>query len=125
MRGIKYVSPEAETRGGDDWATPRWLLALISPDGNHFDPCPIHGSGGLEAEWPTDRLVFVNPPFSSPLPWVRKAAAHGGPITLLLPVDPTTKWWTYADGFEVIGSRLHFNEWTTYARQTCCIWRRP
>lgn len=109
----------------DNWATPRWLLSLISPKGQHFDPCPIGGSGGLEAEWPSDRLVYVNPPFSNPLPWVRKAAAHIGPITLLLPVDPTTKWWTYSEGFEVIliGSRLHFNEATTYARQTLCIWR--
>lgn len=45
---------------------------------------------------------------------------------MLLPTDPTTRWWTYSEGFEVIliGSRLHFNEMATYARQKLCIWRR-
>lgn len=56
----------------------------------------------------------------------RRAAAHAGPVTMLLPTDPTTRWWTYSEGFEVIliGSRLHFNEMATYARQKLCIWRR-
>lgn len=110
----------------DDWATPKWLVALLFPQTAYFDPCPIGGSGGLEAEWPVSVPVYVNPPLSDPLPWVRKAAHHAGPVTMLLPVDPTTKWWTYSNGFEVIliGSRLHFNEATTYARQTCCIWRK-
>ena len=60
------------------------------------------------------------------LAWVRRAAEHPGPVVLLLPVDPTTRWWTYSSGFEVtlIGSRLHFNESATYARQTLCIWRK-
>jgi len=114
----------------DNWATPKWLLRLLFQDGDYFDPCPLggkeRGPDGLESWWPNGRPVFINPPFSNPLPWVRRAAAHDGPVTLLLPVDPTTKWWTYADGFEVIliGSRLHFNEATTYARQTLCIWRK-
>lgn len=113
-------------RDSDHYATPRWLLALMFPDGRYFDPCPLHGTGGLEADWPTDRPVYINPPFSDPLPWCRRAAQHPGPVTLLLQVDPTTRWWTYAERFEVIliGSRLHFNESATYARQTLCIWRR-
>ena len=114
----------------DNYATPKWILALLFPDGRYFDPCPLGGAesgwDGLAAEWPTDAPVYVNPPFSDPSPWVRRAAAHDGPVTLLLPVDPTTRWWTYSDGFEVIliGSRLHFNEAATYARQTLCIWRK-
>lgn len=113
-------------RPSDDWATPQWLLALLFPGGEYYDPCPINGSGGLDAWWPNGKPVYINPPFSNPLPWVRRAAAHDGQVVLLLPVDSTTKWWTYADGFEVIliGSRLHFNELATYARQTLCIWRK-
>ena len=110
----------------DDWATPKWLLELLFPDGKFYDPCPLGpGSAGLES-WPRDKHIFVNPPFSDPLPWVRKAAEHDGPVTLLLPVDATTKWWTYSDGFRVtiIGSRLHFSESKTYARGTFCIWRK-
>lgn len=112
---------------GDSWATPKWLLKILFPTGEFYDPCPLGGNGGLEADWPTDRPVYVNPPFSDPLPWVRKAADHKGPITLLLPLDPTTKWWTYSDRFEVIiiGSRLHFSENKTYARGAYCFWRRP
>lgn len=114
------------SKASDDWATPKWLLELLFPDGEYFDPCPIGGSRGLETDWPTDPTVYINPPFSNPLPWVRRAAAHTGPVVLLLPLDPTTKWWTYADGFKVtlIGSRLHFSESKTYARQTLCIWRK-
>jgi hypothetical protein len=110
----------------DDWATPRWLIELMFPDGNYFNPCPLNGTGGLDSVWPQDRPVYINPPFSDPLPWVRRAAEHAGPVVMLLPVDPTTKWWTYERLFKVIliGSRLHFNEMTTYARQTCCIWRK-
>ena len=116
----------------DDWATPKWLLSLMFPDGKHYDPCPLGGpttepnGNGLDAWWPADRPVYINPPFSNPLPWVRRAAAHDGPVVMLLPVDPTTRWWTYSEGFEVIliGSRLHFNEATTYARQTLCVWRK-
>lgn len=113
-------------RASDDWATPKWLLALMFPEGYYYDPCPLGGSGGLEAEWPTVATVYINPPFSNPLPWVRRAAEHPGPVVLLLPVDPTTRWWTYSEGFEVtlIGSRLHFNESATYARQTLCVWRK-
>jgi hypothetical protein len=60
------------------------------------------------------------------MPWVRRAVAHRGRVVMLLPVDPTTRWWTFADQFEVIliGSRLHFNESATYARQTLSVWRR-
>src|SRR5947207_60593 len=110
----------------DDYQTPKWLLELLFPDGRFFHPCPVGGSGGLEAKWPTNRPLFISPPFPCPLPWVRRGAKHRGPVVLLLPVDPTTKWWTYADGFKVtlIGSRLHFNELATYARQTLCIWRK-
>ena len=114
----------------DDYATPRWLMALLFPDGRYFDPCPLggleRGPDGLTSDWPTDRPVYINPPFSNPLPWCRRAAQHPGPVTMLVPVDPTTRWWTYADGFEVIliGSRLHFNEMATYARQKLCIWRK-
>lgn len=115
------------SRASDHYATPKWLLEILFPDGKYFDPCPLQPQAdGLAGQWPTDQPVFINPPFSDPLPWVRKAAGHSGPVVLLLQVDPTTKWWTYAEGFRVtlIGSRLHFNEMATYARHTLCIWRK-
>jgi hypothetical protein len=113
-------------RNSDNYATPKWLLEILFPTGKYFDPCPLGGSGGLESEWPLEIPVFINPPFSNPLPWVRKGAEHPGEVVMLLQVDPTTKWWTYSDRFKVtlIGSRLHFNEMATYARHTLCIWRK-
>jgi hypothetical protein len=121
---------EAVEASPDDYATPKWLMAILFPDARYFDPCPLGGKAsgvnGLTIDWPTDRPVYINPPFSNPLPWCRRAASHPGPVVMLLPTDPTTRWWTYSDGFEVIliGSRLHFNEMATYARQKLCLWRR-
>ena len=116
----------ARSGKGDSWATPKWLLQILFPDGHFFDPCPVNGSGGLETDWPTDVPVYINPPFSDPLPWVRKASHHAGHVVLLLPLDPTTRWWTYSGGFEIIiiGSRLHFSESKTYARGAYCFWRK-
>jgi DNA N-6-adenine-methyltransferase (Dam) len=92
----------------DDLLTPNWILALIGP---HYDPCPLYGAGGLERDWPTDQLVFINPPYSDPLPWVKKAAAHKGRILLLLKLDPSTEWYQYSKFFRVIPitSRIKFD----------------
>lgn len=119
-------------RPSDDYATPLWLLELMFPDGRFFDPCPLggfpDGRDGLTMEWPEDVPFFINPPFSGPLPWVKRGAEHKGAAggALLLQVDPTTAWWTFSPGFKVtlIGSRLHFNDMATYARHTLCIWRK-
>jgi hypothetical protein len=101
----------------DDYETPRWLLDIAFPDG-YFDPCPIGGKlkgpDGLKIVWPTDKPVFVNPPYSHPLPLVQKAATHKGPVALLLLVDPSTEWWSgYAHLFKVtlICLKLKFRRW--------------
>ncbi len=94
----------------DDWETPKWLLDIAFPNG-FFDPCPLRGTGGLEREWPTDRPVFINPPYSNPRPWVARAYLHGGPVALLLPISPESEWWEfYHDKFKVtpISVRLRF-----------------
>ena len=129
----------------DDWGTPGWLLELIFPDNQYFDPCPWKGRGktdGLKLDWPTDTPVFVNPPYSNPYPWVEKAAYHPGTVVLLLPVDPAAEWWANFSGrFKVtlITQRLKFNRgWTrgdtrhgsAYSpslgmpRAASCVWRK-
>jgi hypothetical protein len=123
----------------DDWRTPPWLLDLLVDGRAFFDPCPanpdgLRGNDGLLSEWPSDRLVFVNPPYSDPGPWVAKAAAHLGPIVLLLPNDPTTEWWqAYATLFRVtpLGQRIRFLSGSlgygrlSSARFPSAVWRKP
>lgn len=90
----------------DDWETPKWLLDLVFDGREFYDPCPLfgrYGSDGLKADWPTDRPVFINPPYSKPAPWVNRAVSHPGEIHLLLPLDPTAEWWELnAPEFKVV-----------------------
>lgn len=91
----------------DSWCTPRWLTDLLGRF--DLDPCSnaqstvqagyqcsLDGSGtlgdGLTARWGSFS-VFVNPPYSNPLPWCLKLRDHAGPWVALLKLDPTTRWW--------------------------------
>lgn len=87
----------------DDWCTPRWLADLLGPF--DLDPCSnershikaetvcIEGTAdGLKERWARWR-VFVNPPYSKPLPWCQKLRDHDGPWCALLKLDPSTRWW--------------------------------
>jgi hypothetical protein len=103
--------------GTDDWRTPDDILEILSSD--YFfdfddDPCPIGGTGGLEREW--GQCSFLNPPYSNPTPWVKKAyeeSKKGKTVVGLLRGDTSTRWfhdWVLdkADLIFVKG-RLHFN----------------
>lgn len=47
---------------------------------------------GLAYNWGRSS-VFVNPPYSKPLPWAEKLRDHAGPWCALVKLDPTTRWW--------------------------------
>lgn len=93
----------SEDGGSDSWCTPKWLCDLLGRF--DLDPCGSEEShvhckqrygldiplDGLELDW--DGSVFVNPPYSNPLPWARRLASHEGPWCALLKLDPSTKWW--------------------------------
>ncbi|MEM2107850.1 MAG: DNA N-6-adenine-methyltransferase [Candidatus Bathyarchaeia archaeon] len=81
-------------RGNDDVATPRWIYDGLFR--GWFDPCPLRAANwdGLAGEWAGDR-IFVNPPYSNPLPWVERAireAEQGKVVVLLLKHDHSTRW---------------------------------
>ena len=61
--------------------------------GDHYS---AEGSA-LDCSW-LWRRCWMNPPYSDPYPWVEKAFREtqiGTPIVVaLLPVDPSTAWWT-------------------------------
>ena len=93
----------------DSWNTPKWLADALGPFA--LDPCSNATShitanvrfaqdhecedcrDGLAQDWSPYGPVFVNPPYSNPLPWAQKLAAHEKPWCALLKLDPSTKWW--------------------------------
>jgi len=81
-------------KSDDNWATPKDLYKKLDEE-FHFtdDPCPVNGKGGLEREW--GERTFMNPPYSNPTPWVKKAyeeSRKGKIIVGLLRGDTSTRW---------------------------------
>lgn len=86
----------------DTWCTPEIVAHALG----HFscDPCSNSRSrirsevrysleddqDGLARSW--GYSVFVNGPYSDPLPWCRRLAKHAGPAVALWKLDPTTRW---------------------------------
>lgn len=81
----------------DEYATPDWIKNGLFK--GWYDPCPL-GIGlvdrdGLNSDWVGDK-IFVNPPYSRPLPWILKAIAEsrkGKIVALLVKHDSSTEWW--------------------------------
>lgn len=48
---------------------------------------------GLQITWDNKGLVYINPPYSDPAPWVEKAAKKGDECILLLPASTGEAWW--------------------------------
>ena len=98
----------------DNHSTPAAVYADLDAE-FHFDddPCPINGEGGLDRRW--GKSVFMNPPYSNPTPWVKKAREEsliGSVVVGLLRGDTSTKWfhkWVlpYAE-LRFIKGRLNF-----------------
>ncbi len=91
----------------NNWRTPPAVIEWMR---EHFDiewdasaTCPDEWAAGLHnghvgfdaltSEWPTDRVVFVNPPFGEMDEWVDKILAHGGPVATLCPLRVASAWW--------------------------------
>lgn len=61
----------------------------------------------LVADWKTvvgpRGVVFLNPPYSNPTPFLRAAVTSGVPTVALLKADHTTSWWqTWVEGRGVV-----------------------
>lgn len=86
----------------DELYTPRYIFDALglefdldpcSPETGAFVPAKQKYSlpfDGLNAPW--FGLVWMNPPFSKPSPWVEKWINHGNGIALL-PLSGNAKWW--------------------------------
>ena len=102
----------------DDCATPKWLKDSLFKD--WYDPCPLAIGGcfkvdGLNQPW-KDR-TYVNPPYSEPLKWVKKAVEEnkkGKTVALLLKLDCSTQWFRllceHGAHFLFCGERLKFGD---------------
>ena len=83
--------------GNDEYATPAWIKEGLF--NGWYDPCPLSNGlvdrDGLNSDWVGDR-IFLNPPYSRPLPWIEKAIAEhkkGKIVALLVKHDSSTVWW--------------------------------
>lgn len=81
----------------DSWATPKRVYDELDKEFHfNFDPCPLNDNpevNGLLIEWGTS--TFMNPPYSNPTPWVKKAyeqSLKGKLVVGLLRGDTSTKW---------------------------------
>ena len=119
--------------GHDNHTTPRDLYSLLDNE-FHFndDPCPLGGEAlgdGLSREWGTS--VFMNPPYSKPLPWVKKAyeeSQKGKIVVGLLRGDTSTAWfheWVYGKAdLRFIRGRLNFGAGPAPFASIIAIWKK-
>jgi phage N-6-adenine-methyltransferase len=93
----------------DDWSTPPEIVAEFEQEFGAFelDVCarpetakaPMYytkETDALSREWWCSR-AWMNPPFSDPAPWLKKAieetqAGHCGMVVALLPAATDTRW---------------------------------
>ena len=111
-----------------DWATPKWLYDELDKEFEfNDDPCPLHGTGGLERRWGT--RVFVNPPYGRTIgQWIEKAwteSHHGSTCVMLLPSRTDTRFWhdfvMKADEIRFIRGRLKFGDSKNSAPFPSCV----
>lgn len=103
-----------QLRDSDRYMTPSWVVqAVIEQFGGVIDLDPCHdpdpvclvqatttfdirkGEDGLVLPW-LGKTVYLNPPYSSVLPWVIRAAQHaaaGGEVLMLVNASTDTQSW--------------------------------
>ena len=88
-----------EGHGYDLWMTPPEVLEPLREEfGELYDPCPANWDGktdGLEISWPTDRVCFVNPPYTQIIEWAQKCleeSKRGCTVIFLIPPRTDTRY---------------------------------
>jgi hypothetical protein len=118
-----------EPLDNDSLCTPEWVLDLVRSMGPiALDPCANarstvgaltelsleRGEDGLSCAWGPlvniDGSIFLNPPYSKPLPWciaAKDAVMTGCELFALVKNDPTTRW--YKALLSVASARVDFS----------------
>lgn len=116
----------------DDHATPKDVYNALDAE-FHFndDPCPLGGvlvADGLARAWGTS--VFMNPPYSKPLPWCKKAYEEsllGNTVVGLLRGDTSTIWfhgWVLGKAeIRFVKGRINFGAGPAPFASIIAIWR--
>ena len=80
----------------DDYPTDEFIKQIFE---GWFDPCTLSEDELREydglGDW--EDCSFINPPYSNPLPWIKRAIEEnkkGKLIVLLLKADTSTKWFS-------------------------------
>lgn len=95
MTALFEVSAADVAMTNDEWYTPRWIfdaaglvfdMDVCAPVAPEFRTCPARRyltvlDDGLTTPW--DGLVWMNPPYSSPAPWVDRFIEHPAGLALL------------------------------------------
>lgn len=95
------VLPDREATSNDEWWTPPYIIDGIGltydldpaapPGGVPWIPAAHHyteADDGLTMPW--YGRVWLNPPYSTPWPWVARLAEHGNGVALI-PADTATR----------------------------------
>lgn len=118
------TDPHALT--SDDWYTPRAIVEWAIECMGSIDTDPawsaqsmVHPTIGYTAQddglaQPWEGCVWLNPPYSDPAPWVRRASERKQPTMVLIKLDPATRmWgahvWPKARAIVFFGRRLEFS----------------
>lgn len=94
MTQERLFAVEQTTYTTDDYYTPKWIFDALGltfdldvaspPGGPPFTPCRAfytQADDGLAQPW--HGLVWMNPPYSNPSPWVDRWLDHGNGVALL------------------------------------------
>lgn len=82
---------------------------------------------GLHDSWGVTGVVWCNPPYSKPRPWVQRCAAHSGGAVMLLKADTSTRIWQktiWPEATRVVFpyKRLRFHSPANPERKTTAPW---
>jgi site-specific DNA-methyltransferase (adenine-specific) len=116
----------------DNHPTPTKFLEALDAEFNfNDDPCPLYGElndNGLLRPWGTK--TFMNPPYSKPTPWVKKAyeeSQKGKLVVGLLRGDTSTRWfhdWVLGKAeIRFVKGRLNFSKGPAPFASIIAIWK--
>jgi phage N-6-adenine-methyltransferase len=93
------------TKPSDEWQTPQWLFDQLNKEFNFdIDACANEGNSKCADfmqdalngwSWRCKKSVFMNPPYSKPLPFIQVAwnSSVNCRVVCLVKADTSTKWW--------------------------------